>query len=138
MSEYRHVPVLLNEAVESLNIRGDGNYLDGTYGRGGHSRAIMARLTEQGRLLALDKDPQAVAAAKKEFGGEPRFTIVQGSYADMNQLVHDWGAGGSLDGILLDLGMSSPQLEDPERGFSFMEDGPLDMRMDPTRGESAA
>ena len=138
MNAYQHRPVLLDEAVSSLNIRGNGIYLDGTFGRGGHSRAVIARLTEQGRLLALDKDPQAVAAGKEEWGSDPRFSIVQGSFADMDQLVHDWGVAGNLDGILLDLGVSSPQLDDPERGFSFMEDGPLDMRMDPTQGVSAA
>jgi 16S rRNA (cytosine1402-N4)-methyltransferase len=138
MSAFQHQPVLLEEAVSSLNIRNEGIYLDGTFGRGGHSRAIIARLTEQGRLLALDKDPEAIAAGLEELGTDARFSIVQGSFADMDQLVHDWGVEGALDGILLDLGVSSPQLEDPERGFSFMEDGPLDMRMDPTQGVSAA
>ena len=138
MERNRHEPVLLEEAVSSLNVRGEGIYLDGTYGRGGHSRAILARLTEQGRLFALDKDPQAVAAAQEELGHDNRFSIVQGSFADMNHWVHGWGVSGALDGILLDLGVSSPQLNDPERGFSFMEDGPLDMRMDPTQGVSAA
>ena len=138
MSAFQHQPVLLEEAVSSLNIRNEGIYLDGTFGRGGHSRAIIARLTEQGRLLALDKDPEAIAAGLEELGTDARFSIVQGSFADMDQLVHDWGVEGALDGILLDLGVSSPQLEDPERGFSFMKDGPLDMRMDPTQGVSAA
>jgi len=138
MSAFQHQPVLLDEAVSSLNIRGDGYYLDGTFGRGGHSQAIIARLTEQGRLLALDKDPEAIAAGLEAMGTDARFSIVQGSFADMDQWVHDWGVAGALDGILLDLGVSSPQLEDPERGFSFMEDGPLDMRMDPTQGVSAA
>jgi len=138
MNAFRHRPVLLEEAVSSLNIRGDGVYLDGTFGRGGHSRAIIARLTEQGRLFALDKDPEAVAAGREELGDDPRFSIAQGSFADMDRLVRGWGCEHALDGILLDLGVSSPQLEDPERGFSFMEDGPLDMRMDPTRGVTAA
>jgi 16S rRNA (cytosine1402-N4)-methyltransferase len=138
MDAGRHQPVLLEEAISSLAIRGDGIYLDCTFGRGGHSRAILARLTEQGRLFALDKDPQAVRAGRAELGDDPRFSITRGTYADMDRLVHDWGVSGDLDGIIFDLGVSSPQLDDPERGFSFMEDGPLDMRMDPTQGVSAA
>lgn len=138
MEANRHQPVLLEEAIASLNIRGDGVYLDGTFGRGGHSRAILARLIEQGRLLALDKDPQAVAAGRETLGDDPRFSIDQGNFADMDQWVRGWGLSGALDGILLDLGVSSPQLNYPERGFSFMEDGPLDMRMDPTQGPTAA
>jgi len=138
MNAFQHQPVLLDEAVSSLDIRAEGVYLDGTFGRGGHSRAILARLTEQGRLLALDKDPQAVAAGQAELGDDPRFSIVQGTFADMGRLARDWGVEEALDGILLDLGVSSPQLDDPERGFSFRENGPLDMRMDPTQGVSAA
>lgn len=138
MEANRHQPVLLEEAIASLNILGDGVYLDGTFGRGGHSQAILARLTEQGRLLALDKDPQAVAAGREMLGNDPRFSIDQGNFADMDQWVRGWGLSGALDGILLDLGVSSPQLNHPERGFSFMEDGPLDMRMDPTQGPTAA
>jgi 16S rRNA (cytosine1402-N4)-methyltransferase len=138
MEANRHQPVLLEEAIASLNIRGDGVYLDGTFGRGGHSQAILARLIEQGRLLALDKDPQAVAAGREMLGNDPRFSIDQGNFADMDQWVRGWGQSGALDGILLDLGVSSPQLNYPERGFSFMEDGPLDMRMDPTQGPTAA
>lgn len=138
MNTYQHQPVLLEEAVSSLRVRGDGVYLDATFGRGGHSRAIMARLTEQGRLFALDKDPQAVAAGMDEWGDDPRFSIVQGSFAEMDRLVQEWQIERNLDGILLDLGVSSPQLDDPERGFSFRLGGPLDMRMDPTKGVSAA
>ncbi len=138
MNAYQHQPVLLDEAVSSLNIQANGVYLDATFGRGGHSRAIIARLTEQGRLLALDKDPEAIAAGLEEFGDDPRFSLLQSSFADMDQVVRGWGVSGALDGILLDLGVSSPQLDNPERGFSFMEDGPLDMRMDPTQGISAA
>ena len=138
MKKYQHQAVLLEEAVSSLRIKGDGNYLDATFGRGGHSRAIMARLTEQGRLFTLDKDPQAVAAGLEEWAGEPRFSIVQGSFAEMDRMVREWHIERNLDGILLDLGVSSPQLDDPERGFSFAKDGPLDMRMDPTKGVSAA
>ena len=138
MKTYQHQAVLLEEAVSSLMVRGDGYYLDGTFGRGGHSRAIMAGLTEQGRLFTLDKDPQAVAAGLEEWGEDPRFSIVQGSFAEMDRMVQEWKIERNLDGILLDLGVSSPQLDDPERGFSFRRGGPLDMRMDPTRGVSAA
>ncbi len=138
MNTYQHQPVLLDEAVSSLKIRGNGYYLDGTFGRGGHSRAILARLTEQGRLFTLDKDPRAVEAGLEEWGEDPRFSIVQGSFAEMDRLVQEWHIDRGLDGILLDLGVSSPQLDDPERGFSFMKGGPLDMRMDPTKGVSAA
>jgi len=138
MKTYQHQPVLLEEAISSLKVRGDGFYLDATFGRGGHSRAIMARLTEQGRFFTLDKDPQAVAAGLEEWGNDPRFSIVQGSFAEMDRMVREWQIERNLDGILLDLGVSSPQLDDPERGFSFGKDGPLDMRMDPTKGVSAA
>ena len=138
MDSFQHHPVLLEEAVSSLAVRGDGIYLDGTFGRGGHSRAIMAGLTEQGRLFTLDKDPQAIAAGMEEWSEDPRFSIVQGSFAEMDRMVQEWGIERNLDGILLDLGVSSPQLDDPERGFSFRKGGPLDMRMDPTKGVSAA
>jgi 16S rRNA (cytosine1402-N4)-methyltransferase len=138
MKDFQHYPVLLEEAVSSLGVRGDGIYLDATFGRGGHSRAIMARLTEQGRLFTLDKDPQAVSAGLEEWGDDPRFSIVQGSFAEMDRMVQEWQIERNLDGILLDLGVSSPQLDDPERGFSFRKGGPLDMRMDPTKGVSAA
>jgi 16S rRNA (cytosine1402-N4)-methyltransferase len=138
MSTYQHQPVLLEEAVSSLKVRGNGYYLDATFGRGGHSRAIMARLTGQGRLVTLDKDPQAVAAGLEEWGEDPRFSIVQGSFAEMDRMLQEWQLERNLDGILLDLGVSSPQLDDPERGFSFRNGGPLDMRMDPTKGVSAA
>ena len=138
MSRYQHQPVLLEEAISSLRIRGEGIYLDATFGRGGHSRAIIARLTEQGRLFSLDKDPQAVEAGMEELGGDPRFSIVQGSFAEMDRMVQEWQIERNLDGILLDLGVSSPQLDDPDRGFSFRNGGPLDMRMDPTKGVSAA
>ena len=117
MNTYQHQPVLLEEAVSSLKVRGDGIYLDATFGRGGHSRAILARLTEQGRLFALDKDPQAVAAGIEEWGDDPRFSIVQGSFAEMGRMVQEWQIERNLDGILLDLGVSSPQLDDPGRGF---------------------
>ena len=138
MNRYQHQAVLLEEAVSSLRIREDGIYLDGTFGRGGHSRAILSGLTEQGRLFTLDKDPQAVAAGLEEWGDDPRFSIVQGSFAEIDRWAREWQIERNLDGILLDLGVSSPQLDDPERGFSFRKGGPLDMRMDPTKGVSAA
>ncbi len=133
-----HRSVLLEEALEALQIHADGAYVDGTYGRGGHSRAILARLDARGRLLAIDKDPEAVVAARRELAADPRFAIRQGSFAEMRHMIADWGRGEPVDGVLLDLGVSSPQLEDPARGFSFLHDGPLDMRMDPGRGRSAA
>lgn len=138
MNRYQHQAVLLAEAVTSLRLRGDGVYLDATFGRGGHSRAIMAGLTEQGRLFCLDKDPQAVAVGMEEWVDEPRFSIIQGSFAELDRMAQEWQIERNLDGILLDLGVSSPQLDDPLRGFSLRRDGPLDMRMDPTRGVSAA
>ena len=134
MSADQHKPVLLDEAIEALAIKADGIYLDGTFGRGGHSRKILDRLNEQGRLLSLDKDPQAIAAGVRDLGSDARLTLVQGSFAELDRWIHDCGIENGVDGILLDLGVSSPQLDDPERGFSFMEDGPLDMRMDPTQG----
>jgi 16S rRNA (cytosine1402-N4)-methyltransferase len=137
MSGYQHRPVLLEEAVEALNIRPDGTYLDGTFGRGGHSRAILDRLSGIRCLLSLDRDPEAVVAGRKLMEADRRFRIVQGSFAEMERYVHEWGVEEGLDGILLDLGVSSPQLDDPERGFSFMGEGPLDMRMNPLQGVSA-
>jgi len=138
MSTYRHQPVLLDEVLAGLNIRVDGNYLDGTFGRGGHSRAILDRLSEKGRLVALDRDPEAVEAGQELMDRDPRFSIAQGNFADMERFVRGWGLEGSLDGVLLDLGVSSPQLDNPVRGFSFMGDGPLDMRMNPLKGVTAA
>jgi len=124
--------------LTALNIRTDGRYVDGTFGRGGHSGAILARLGPEGRLLALDKDPAAVAEGERRFGDDPRFVIRQTSFAEIGEVTRTLGWLGKVDGILLDLGVSSPQLDDAERGFSFRHDGPLDMRMDPTRGPSAA
>ncbi len=138
MSKFQHQPVLLDEVLAGLNIRAEGNYLDGTFGRGRHSQAILGRLSAQGCLVALDKDPEAVAAGKEMLGHDPRFSIVHGNYAEMERFVRDWDLDGGLDGILLDLGVSSPQLDNPERGFSFMGEGPLDMRMNPLQGVTAA
>jgi 16S rRNA (cytosine1402-N4)-methyltransferase len=133
-----HRPVLLEEALQGLNIKANGHYVDGTFGRGGHSVALLSRLDEAGRLLALDKDPAAIAEAARRFGDEPRVTIRQASFARLKEEVVALGWLGQVDGILLDLGVSSPQLDDAARGFSFQQDGPLDMRMDPTQGQSAA
>lgn len=127
-----HIPVLLQEAVTALVHEPNGCYVDGTFGRGGHSQAILARLGSQGRLLAFDKDPQAIAHAHSVID-DARFEIRHASFAEMREL-----PARSVDGILLDLGVSSPQIDTPERGFSFRHDGPLDMRMDTTRGQSAA
>jgi len=137
MGGYQHQPVLLEEVVEALNIQPDGKYLDGTFGRGGHSRAILACLSKQGCLMSLDRDPEAIAAGKELEKDDFRFSIVQGNFADLERYVREWGVEEGLDGILLDLGVSSPQLDDPDRGFSFMGDGPLDMRMNPLQGVSA-
>jgi len=133
---YKHTTVLLDEAVNGLNIKSDGIYIDGTFGRGGHSRLILSQLGENGRLYAIDRDPQAIAAAAEIT--DPRFNIIHGPFSALAEYMTERGLSGRIDGILLDLGVSSPQLDDAERGFSFMRDGPLDMRMDPTRGQSAA
>lgn len=135
---FQHRTVLLDEAVDGLNLTGerlDGTYIDGTFGRGGHSRLILSRLGPQGRLFAFDKDPQAIATAAAV--ADPRFTIVHDSFATMIDALDAHGIR-QVDGILLDLGISSPQVDDATRGFSFRQDGPLDMRMDTTRGMSAA
>jgi 16S rRNA (cytosine1402-N4)-methyltransferase len=127
-----HLPVLANEAVSALAIRADGTYLDGTFGRGGHSRAILAQLGPDGRLLALDRDPQAEEAARAI--ADPRFSFCRTRFSELAPVLGD----RLLDGMLFDLGVSSPQLDDPARGFSFRADAPLDMRMDPTAGDTAA
>ena len=130
-----HVPVMLAQSLDGLNVRADGVYLDGTFGRGGHARAVLARLGASGRLLLMDRDPAAVAVARREFGDDARVAIRHGSFADLAE----WEATSvGLDGVLLDLGVSSPQLDDAARGFSFQADAALDMRMDPTHGQSAA
>lgn len=133
---FRHASVLLDGAVEALVHDSGGAYLDGTFGRGGHSRRILERLTPQGRLLAIDRDPQALDEARGI--EDARFTIAHGEFAQLQNIAAAHGLDGKLAGVLLDIGVSSPQLDDPERGFSFLRDGPLDMRMDPTQGESAA
>lgn len=131
-----HITVLLHEAVDGLNIKSDGIYVDGTFGRGGHSRHILSKLGPDGRLLAIDRDPQAIAEAGKI--DDPRFQILHGTFSRLAEMVEEQGLTGRIDGVLLDLGVSSPQLDQAERGFSFQKDGPLDMRMDPTSGQSAA
>ncbi|MBD1576889.1 MULTISPECIES: 16S rRNA (cytosine(1402)-N(4))-methyltransferase RsmH [Vibrio] len=133
---FQHVSVLLNESIDGLNIKPDGIYIDGTFGRGGHTRNILARLGENGRLYSIDRDPQAIAEAAKI--DDPRFTIVHGPFSGIESYAEQYDLVGKVDGVLFDLGVSSPQLDDADRGFSFMKDGPLDMRMDPTSGQSAA
>lgn len=133
-----HRPVLLQEAVEGLAVRADGVYMDATFGRGGHSRAILARLGEKGRLIALDRDPQAYAAGQMLAGNERRFTVYRAAFSMLERIATEAGVSGRVDGVLLDIGVSSAQLDDPVRGFSFIQAGPLDMRMDPESGESAA
>lgn len=131
----QHRTVLLDEAVDALVTRADGIYVDGTFGRGGHSQAVLARLAPAARLIAFDKDPQAIEVARRI--ADPRLDVVHGSFAQLRDVLATRG-GARVSGVLLDLGVSSPQIDDPARGFSFRHDGPLDMRMDPTRGESAA
>lgn len=138
MTDFKHVTVLLQEAVESLITNPSGTYVDGTFGRGGHSGLVLAQLATDGRLIGIDKDVAAIAVANEKFSNDARFEIVHGSFAQMKEFAEARGLVGRVDGVLLDLGVSSPQLDDAERGFSFMQDGPLDMRMDQTRGQSAA
>ncbi len=135
---FQHISVLLNEALTGLDVRPGGLYVDGTFGRGGHSRAILDRLGENGRLIAFDKDPEAIRVGEQLAAEDGRFVVVRRSFADMAEELRQRGETGKVDGVLLDLGVSSPQLDDAERGFSFLNDGPLDMRMDPTQGQSAA
>jgi len=133
-----HIPVLLTPVLEGLSVKPNGNYIDGTFGRGGHSREILKLLGPDGRLLAIDRDPQAVTAVDQALADDPRFDIVRGEIAQIENIGLEHGLLGKVDGLLFDLGVSSPQLDDPSRGFSFRFDGPLDMRMDPERGAGAA
>jgi 16S rRNA (cytosine1402-N4)-methyltransferase len=128
--ENQHIPVLHDPILAQLNVRSDGLYVDGTFGRGGHSRAILERLGPEGRLVVIDRDPQAIATAEELAAQDARVTVARGSFGDIEQIAVAHGVLGKVDGIILDLGVSSPQLDDAERGFSFMRDGPLDMRMD--------
>lgn len=133
-----HVPVLLGSAIAGLNLKVAGWYVDGTFGRGGHSGAILNNLGPDGYLLAIDRDPQAISAAPLSLQNDPRLELVHGEFSEVRRYANDRKMLGKVDGLLLDLGVSSPQLDTVERGFSFRSDGPLDMRMDPTTGESAA
>ncbi len=138
MASDTHVSVLQTEAVQALNIHAEGKYVDATYGRGGHSGKIIEQLGETGRLLAIDRDPDALADAERQFGKNQRFNIVSANFSDIDHVVGQQGWAGAVDGLLLDLGVSSPQLDVAERGFGFSRDGMLDMRMDPSTGVSAA
>ena len=130
-----HLPVLYTQVLEGLRVIENGRYLDGTFGRGGHARGVLTQLGPEGRLLVMDKDPEAIAVAERDFAPDPRVSIFRGSFAQLLQ----WNeTAEGLDGVLFDLGVSSPQLDVAERGFSFGKDGPLDMRMDPDSGQSAA
>lgn len=133
-----HQSVLLHESIKALNIKPEGCYFDGTFGRGGHSKELLSFLNEKGRLFAIDKDQDAIEHAKDNFGLDKRFDIFHGSFAQIKEFAEQAGVLGAVDGILLDLGVSSPQLDNPERGFSFMQQGPLDMRMDLSQAISAA
>ncbi|MGH8306358.1 MAG: 16S rRNA (cytosine(1402)-N(4))-methyltransferase RsmH, partial [Steroidobacteraceae bacterium] len=130
-----HTPVLAAEALAGLALEAGGYYVDATFGRGGHTALILQALGREGRLLALDRDPQAVASGRQRFADEVRLTLLHASFAELGALVPLHAHGSACRGVLFDLGVSSPQLDDPLRGFSFRADGPLDMRMDPTRGE---
>ncbi len=138
MSDELHKSVLFEESIEALNIVADGIYIDGTFGRGGHSAEILRRLGPKGRLYAFDKDPEAIAHGKTLFADDERFTLVHASFENLRTQADAWGITKKVNGILLDLGVSSPQLDDANRGFSFMRNGPLDMRMNSEQGLSAA
>lgn len=138
MSGDAHVPVLLGPVIEGLEIKQDGCYVDGTFGRGGHSSAILQRLNENGKLIALDRDAQAIAAAAPALTDDPRLQLIRNDFGNLATCIGERGLAGRVDGLLLDLGVSSPQLDEAERGFSFLRDGPLDMRMDTQQSLSAA
>ncbi|MCX7946007.1 MAG: 16S rRNA (cytosine(1402)-N(4))-methyltransferase RsmH [Hydrogenophilus sp.] len=132
-----HVPVMVEEAIEALAVQPKGIYVDATFGRGGHSRAILARLGQEGRLLVIDRDPEAVAAAERLAREDRRVVVAYALFSELREVVYRTGVE-EVDGVLFDFGVSSPQLEEAERGMSFLRDGPLDMRMDPSRGEPVA
>jgi len=138
MDTREHIPVLLGESMRALGVTADGVYIDATFGRGGHARAILARLGPTGRLLALDRDPDAVAAGGELAAVDPRFRVERARFGDVLSVAERAGLRGRVNGLLADLGVSSPQLDRAERGFSFGAQGPLDMRMDPSAGPSAA
>ncbi len=133
-----HKPVLFSEVMQALNIKVNGTYIDATFGRGGHSRGILDLLADDGRLIVIDQDPDAVTAARSLFAGDPRVVILHNRFAELKRAVRALSIAGKADGIVFDLGMSSPQVDDATRGFSFTADGPLDMRMDPDAGVAAA
>lgn len=137
MPHSQHFPVLLNEAVHGLNIQADGIYIDGTFGRGGHSQAILKALSSQGRLIVIDKDLQAIETAQMQFKNDPRVEMIQASFGELSTLCEIRQLLGKVNGVLLDLGVSSPQIDDPQRGFSFQNEGPLDMRMSQSSGITA-
>ncbi len=137
MATFSHIPVLLHECIEGLNIKADGVYIDGTFGRGGHSRQILASLGSNGRLIGLDRDLSAIEVGKELAKEDPRFTIVHTPFSRLSEVCQELDLVGKVDGILLDIGVSSPQLDDGSRGFSFDKDGPLDMRMDQSVPKSA-
>ena len=137
-SALEHLPVLLVETLDCLSINKNGTYVDATFGRGGHCRAILAALSGRGRMIALDRDPQAIAVAEKLQIREPRLQVFQARFAELGTVLERCGLTDSIHGVLMDVGVSSPQLDDPNRGFSFRHSGPLDMRMDPTQGVDAA
>ena len=138
MSSNAHVPVLLGPVLQGLKIKPHGCYVDGTFGRGGHSKEILKQLGGTGRLIAIDRDPQAIATAPASLTADPRFELIRGESAQLETFIGARGLAGKVDGLLFDLGVSSPQLDEADRGFSFMRDGPLDMRMDPDSGTSAS
>ena len=134
---FSHQPVLLNEALEALNVKPDGVYVDATFGRGGHSGAILNILGREGRLIAFDQDPEAIAHGRSLFVDDPRIEFEHCNFSEMESVIVERGLKNHIDGVLMDLGVSSPQLDDAERGFSFLKSGPLDMRMNTEQGESA-
>ncbi len=138
MSSNEHVPVLLGPVLQGLDIKQDGCYVDGTFGRGGHSGEILKRLNSHGRLIGIDRDPDAIAAAPKALNDDPRFELIKGECAQLKKFISEKDLVEEVDGLLFDLGVSSPQLDEAHRGFSFLRDGPLDMRMDPDSGTPAS
>ena len=135
---HKHLPVLLVETMQALSISKDGVYVDATFGRGGHCRAMLEALSDRGRVIALDRDPQAIAAAENLRIAETRLQVFQARFAELDNVIAGLGLNGAIQGVLMDVGVSSPQLDDPDRGFSFRHAGPLDMRMDPSQGVDAA
>ncbi len=138
MSSNEHVPVLLGPVLDGLDIKKDGCYVDGTFGRGGHSGEILKRLNSDGRLIGIDRDPDAIASAPQSLTDDPRFELIRGESAQLKKLIEERHLNKQVDGLIFDLGVSSPQLDEAHRGFSFLRDGPLDMRMDPDSGTSAS